>query len=282
MKELGHRFNEKWLKLLHSAEINTLFAVSVLEDGRKGKVFADDEDNPSSIYIRNNYGMSLIYGDALNQDYIKELRSYLLNLDKERVGIEWLQVYPHTLGNIIEDILGNDLLKKSSDEAYNPLVTEENNKVLEFQRINYLFNHDRFISMNSELKNGDYQILVTPKEVYNHTEGSVIPKVFWNDYEDFIHKGMGFTVLAEDNTPASTAFASFVIGNKLEIGIETNENMRGAGYGTKAGAALIEYCLKNDFEPVWSCHSGNIKSRKLAEKLGFEEIRRIPYYRLPV
>jgi L-amino acid N-acyltransferase YncA len=46
-------------------------------------------------------------------------------------------------------------------------------------------------------------------------------------------------------------------------------------------SALIDYCLANNFEPVWACRHENTGSFRLAEKIGFESVRTIPYYQLP-
>lgn len=95
-------------------------------------------------------------------------------------------------------------------------------------------------------------------------------------------RGMGFTAYSPEDCPISTAFAAYVIGNKFEIGIETREEFRGQGYAESVCSHMIDYCLEKGYEPVWGCNSGNTGSWKLANKLGFEEVARRPYYRLPV
>ncbi|MFA9378034.1 MAG: GNAT family N-acetyltransferase [Lachnotalea sp.] len=92
---------------------------------------------------------------------------------------------------------------------------------------------------------------------------------------------IGYTVVKEDNILISTAFAAFVDEKRLEIGIETNEEFRGSGFATLVCSRLIDYCIAKGYEPVWSCNGANMGSRKLANKLGFEELKKVPYYRLP-
>lgn len=55
------------------------------------------------------------------------------------------------------------------------------------------------------------------------------------------------------------------IRDKLEIGIETAKDYHGMGYGALTCSALIDFCLSTGLEPVWSCNSTNIGSRKLAK-----------------
>jgi L-amino acid N-acyltransferase YncA len=62
--------------------------------------------------------------------------------------------------------------------------------------------------------------------------------------------------------------------------METIEEYRGKGFAMNICAALIDYCIKNNYEPIWSCRLENIGSYKLAKKLGFELTLKLPYYRL--
>jgi len=64
------------------------------------------------------------------------------------------------------------------------------------------------------------------------------------------------------------------------LGIETIPVFRRKGFAQLTCSALIDYCIENNYEPVWACKLENISSCKLAEKLGFETCKRIPYYRL--
>jgi RimJ/RimL family protein N-acetyltransferase len=115
--------------------------------------------------------------------------------------------------------------------------------------------------------------------MYENMRGSVIPKYFWKDAEQFSNLGVGFSLIYENNV-ASTAYSSFIHGNQLELGIETVESYRGKGFAIHTCSALINYCLENNYEPVWACRLENTGSYKLAQKLGFEPTFYIPFYRL--
>ena len=109
--------------------------------------------------------------------------------------------------------------------------------------------------------------------------GQVIPRYFWRGAEHFANDGIGFSMLI-DGMAASTAFAAFMHGKQLEMGIETVVQHRGMGYAEHACKALIEYCLENGYEPIWSCRLENTGSFNLAMKLGFEPELYAPYYQL--
>ncbi|MPM86795.1 hypothetical protein SDC9_133887 [bioreactor metagenome] len=225
--------------------------------------------------------MSLLYGENGNEEFYGELKPYLLNSDECRKRTEWLQVYPAALYPKMDTLLGDNLSKKSSEEPYSDLTAVEADKVLEYQRINFTFRKEKYLAFKRSLPNEHSEIVSTTEDIFNQLAGNVVPKYFWDSYCDFEKHGIGFTLLLIGRIPASTAFASYVINRKLEIGIETNTDYRGSGFAARVCAQLIDYCLDNGLEPVWSCNSGNMGSRKLAGKLGFEECKRIPYYRLP-
>ena len=63
------------------------------------------------------------------------------------------------------------------------------------------------------------------------------------------------------------AVAAFMHHPQLEVGIETVAELRRRGYAHLICWALINYCLENGLEPVWSCRSKNRGSVFLAQSL---------------
>jgi RimJ/RimL family protein N-acetyltransferase len=110
-------------------------------------------------------------------------------------------------------------------------------------------------------------------------KGTVIPANFWDNADDFIQNGVGFSLFYEDQL-TTTAYSAFIHDDKLELGIETLPEFRGKGFARLTCAALIDYCLENHFEPVWACKLENTGSYLLSQKLGFEPHIEMPYYRL--
>ncbi len=270
------------LPSLQAIDLNTLFARSVLEGRVGGTVFADDAVSPRAFYIRHPYGMAFLYDDTGSADFFRQLKPYLLNTNRVRDKIEWLQGVPDTLATSLDALLGDRLIKVNPNAPYPALLHEQSGYVLESQRINYLFCRDKYLTYKHSRPAHTHSVVKTSREVFCTLNDGVVPKFFWNSYDDFNQFGGGFTLMLDNHIPASTAFASFVLDNKLEIGIETAKDYHGMGYGALTCSALIDFCLAAGLEPVWSCNSTNIGSRKLAEKLGFVEYKRIPYYRLPV
>lgn len=293
MIELNKQEFKKVIPMIQKADFNIMFAMSVLEGKVDGVVYADDEVAPTSVYIQHPYGMALLYGVTNKKEFYEQLVPHFLNIENKRNKFEWLQVYPATLYGVMDDILGDKLIKKEPNDSN--YIPEEYNKVLEYQRINFSFQKNKYISMkqglnNKNINNKDinniylnkkkFKIIQTSEIFFNELNESVVPKFFWNNYNNFIENGIGYTLLSDSGVPVSTAFASFTDETKLEIGIETNKEYLGSGFATLVCSRLIDYCMEKGYEPVWSCNSANPGSRNLAHKLGFEESKRIPYYRL--
>ena len=187
---------------------------------------------------------------------------------------EWMQVFPDSWDDKLKDLFGIYLVKYSNNS------NNEKDKVELNGRVNFKFNQDAYFAFKQNKPKSDYKIMQTDKAIFNEMKGSVVPMFFWKDAEHFCNHGIGFSLFYE-NKLASTAYSAFIHDNYLEIGIETVEEYRGKGLAQYACSALIDYCLQNDFEPVWSCRFENTASCKLAQKLGFEPVSKRSYYKLP-
>lgn len=91
--------------------------------------------------------------------------------------------------------------------------------------------------------------------------------------------GIGFCLLVNSEV-AAQAFAASIIDNFLEIGIETSAKFRGKGYAQVVASSVIDYCIEHGLTPVWACRYENIGSYKVAQKLGFQVEKLLPYYKL--
>jgi len=233
--------------------INTYFCQSVLAGHVGGEVFVDNLSQPSSVYILHSYGMSLVFGDCHNRPFNQELAKLLSSRTKD----EWLQVDP-----------------VGWDETLIPLL--DGDRVEPHIRQNFAFNINKYRQLNNR---GRFQIVKTSPEMFNQIDGHVVPRYFWKDANLFDAIGQAFSVL-EGGQIVATAFTSYVHDGILEIGIETLADKRGHGYGTAACVALIDYCLEQGKEPVWTCRHENTSSLLLAQKLGFEPTIQLPNYHL--
>jgi hypothetical protein len=255
---------------------NILFARSVIEHKITGKVFVDNPDDPKTFYVVHPYGMSLLFGDSKNPDFNRKFLDYSLNVHKTRDKYEWLQAYPAQWDEVLADLYSGILVEsQNNSDGLDSGIIELNT------RVHFKFNPQKYLQNKNKTLSQHCEIVRTDKKLFNAMPGAVIPKHFWDTYEDFSKIGAGFTVLCNQQI-ASTSFSAFVIDDKLEIGIETLSQFRGNGLAQLACSALIDYCLDIKFEPVWACRLENKNSLFLAERLGFEVCGKVPYYRLSI
>ncbi|MDF2988377.1 MAG: hypothetical protein K0R50_3887 [Eubacterium sp.] len=268
----------KVLEPLKTLEINTLFAQSVIRGQVSGTVYVDNAQEPGTFFIVHPYGMSLLFGDLNNGEFTAGLQQYLLNSGKERDKAEWLQSYPCEWSEKIEKLAGSFIVESSNMEN---AASDNTAKIIKHTRVNFQFDKERYEAIKQQMKNPTCNIVKTSAEMFEKISGAVIPRFFWTDGNDFEKNGAGYSLLCNEEI-ASTAFSAFLLDGKLEIGIETSDKYRGRGFAVSVCSALIDYCLINGLEPVWSCRLENTASYQLAQKLGFVPTIEIPYYQLPV
>lgn len=261
-------------KSIKEVQISNLFARSVIEKHVTGKIYVDNIIEPHTVYVIHPYGISLLFGDYKNVEFNDRFKSYALNIDNSRNKHEWIQTYPREWDTVLQELFGNLIIKFSEN-------TEKQTKgVIELNtRVNFIFNRDKYLQRDKHILSGNDMIVDTDMLHLEQMQGSVIPLKFWDSAEDFIKKGKGFTLL-HNGEVTSTAYSAFVHEDMLEIGIETVKKFRGFGFAELTCCKLIEYCLERELIPVWSCRFENTASYKLAQKLGFEPILMIPFYRL--
>jgi len=262
----------KGIELVKQIKINHLFARAVLENHVNGTVYADNADNPKTFYVFHPYGISLLFGETENGVFNSKLTDYLLNRNKSRNKIEWMQAFPDLWHKKLKDLLDNHLIK-ANDNQVNP----DDYEVAEYTRVNFKFNIEKYLDFKRVNLIAKHNIQRTDKAMYYSMNGSVLPRYFWNDADQFCEKGIGFSVIM-DGVPASTAYSAFVFPDKLEIGIETDANYRGKGLAMYSCSALIDYCIEKNLEPIWACKLENTASYQLAQKLGFGPTLYIPFY----
>jgi len=274
MKLLDKLHYDKLIEPLKQVAINHLFARSVIEKGISGSVFVDDLNNPKTFYIKHSYGMTLLFGNSDNEIFNRSFKEHALNVNNTRDSFEWMQAFPNDWDNVLSDLFGDKLLKSSENN------TKIETGIIELNtRVNFKFNKDEYLKLKPKSESSGISIVRTDRQIFRDMKGSVIPFYFWESEDDFLENGIGFSLLYNGNL-ASTAYSAFIQGDQFEIGIETVEAYRGKGFAEQVCASIIDYCIENNYEPIWACRLENIGSYKLAQKLGFIPSLEIPYYRL--
>lgn len=93
----------------------------------------------------------------------------------------------------------------------------------------------------------------------------------WLNVEDFLLNGVG-CCMRNESTILSWSLMDCYHSKSAEIGIFTDEDYMGRGYGSITAAATVEACFQLNFKEIgWHCIETNIGSNRIAQKLGFKE-----------
>jgi len=245
MKLLDPVDYNKVVKPLLEVPINTLYARAVVEKKYvKGWVYVDNPENPHSFYIIHPCGMSLSFGVPQSR-YHDEYRSN-----------EWMLSYPNL------DDPGN-------------FFSETYTKLFNYTRIHFKFNKEKY----NYKKNEDLNIIRTDRDIYNTLKGPIHPKYYWDNIDDFLNIGLGFSLIHEGQAVA-TAFTTSIIDNIVDIGVVTLPQYWGRGFGVEVANAMVEFLVAAECKPRWGTFSYNLQGIRVAEKLGFEIEETLPCHGL--
>ncbi len=280
MLKLNKKDYQKTSGLLNVPEMNVLFAKSIVNRHVNGDIWVDSLPIPCAAYIKHPYGMSLLAGKTDDQSFLESLRNYLLNSGACRSSQEWLQVTSSGWSAQIESLLKKSLVKMPQGAAVGSTrIGGSAEKVYQYQRLLFLFRPDLFLYANIHTNSAELTVKPMSSNDFNEFGSHVVPRYFWNNEDEFSSISKGYSLVYKNRTVA-VAFGSFTIDDQFEIGVETDPKFRGKGFASVVCVELINYCLENDYIPVWSCHAGNAGSKKLALRLGFEIEKTLPYYHL--
>jgi hypothetical protein len=263
--------------LVGAVPFNTLFARVVLARTVRGRVLVDDDVHPSVCLVVHKYGMALLCGSPEKDSFNRELKGFLKNDSSNGGTAKWMICHPETWEPTLENLLGGDLTKAPSSMGEEVEGNRVPGTVVQTQRVNFRF-HSKPLA-HPTLPAG-FALRRVDSDLYHRITGSVVPQAFWDNSEDFLRSGIGFSLLDEGRI-VSTCFSSFVVDDKLELGVETQREYRGKGLSVFPTTETIEYCVSRGLEPVWACRRENTPSFRLALKLGFTPVSDHPYYILP-
>lgn len=261
------------LPLIEKVNFNKLFALSVVKNMVRGRIFVDNSSSPGTCLIAHKYGNSLLCGNTENNQFNKKLLSYFANEKINNDFTKKILVYPKIWNKKLKELLGEYLkfTSESHSNIKNPFVFKK-------ERLNFIYPRN-FIPIMPDLNKG-LMLKRIDKILFKKIKGSISPVKYWNNADDFLFNGAGFCLI-KDNKIASYCFSAYVIGSKMEFAIETNISYRNMGYSIYPLSAMVNYCLTSGFEPVWACMKDNTASVKIAQKIGFIHETTIPAYMIP-
>lgn len=227
-----------------------IYIASIL-DGN-GRVFVENKSEVNAAILWHYYGFGYVVGD-INSPLIIENLLKLISSTFEKNQRRFI-LFPTT---------------PQWDEVMLELL-QKNPQIHKKQRLMFRFeNGSLHTSVNMLPEN--FEFVEIDRTLFDRLKGKVVPENFWSTPNDFLNNGKGFCIIHND-TIVATAFSACIGKGKIDIGVETNSEFMGRGFGTLVASKMVEYALKIGCKPDWGCVSTNIGSAAIAQKLGFTPI----------
>ncbi|WP_428389270.1 GNAT family N-acetyltransferase [Mucisphaera sp.] len=122
------------------------------------------------------------------------------------------------------------------------------------------------------------EIRVPPGCMLTPMDSGLVPRCQWHEQvvramgsvDRFLTYGLGVCLVKEDEI-LSEAYMCFWGAGKAEIGVVTQPEHRGKGYGLLTARHLIELCEERGLDTYTTCYTQNASLRQLSHKVGLTE-----------
>ena len=239
-------------KFKYKASVN-----SILDEKTKGEVFSDNPNNPSTVLIWDKKELLYIFGE------IQDLAVFNINFKKF----------------IKENITATGILVGFFPEKHwlsiaNQII--EQDYLLNCFRWTSTFCQTDFYQFKNKFSNTlpkNFHLQRISKEILESNRcDELIEDIleYWKSTDFFLKKGIGFCLVHESKIISSVISCSVADNKYLEISINTyDEQQRNNYFATHCAITFIDYCILNNYLPVWETDWDNKASQFLGTKLGF-------------
>lgn len=214
-----------------------------------GRVFVDDETQPTAALVYNN-GACTLAGRGEDVAFGEAVCRWLLEYHGSDYFI--LYAFPDAWQLLLDKGLVNGVTKR--------------------RRFDFDFVPSKFALLKgweNTIPSG-YELRRIDRALMQQIRDQMLPYSwnYWRSTADFERHGAGFCLIHQDAI-VSVCYTCFAWNSHHDIDIMTMESHRRKGLGLVVACAFIDYCLSNGLIPNWDCWSKNRPSLTLAAKLGF-------------
>ena len=233
--------------------------LAVLEGSQRGQVFVSGESDSGAAFVVNNFGFScLIESDEVDERFERGLTELLAARDPVRSSyLLWYE---------------------PPSRWQTKLDLYETVKRRERVRFEFRKEHANYLNEPANSPAGFQLLVMTPHLLASAEKfGLKLESRFWSSADDFIAHGLG-VCLVKDGEVVSLCYAAAVADELAEVDVVTDTQFRGQGLATIVAQEFNRLSVRSGITPTWDCFDYNTGSIKLAQRLGFVEVRRYPFY----
>ncbi|KQO15709.1 GNAT family N-acetyltransferase [Paenibacillus sp. Leaf72] len=248
--------------MLEKVGNKAVYALSVIQQLQPGKVLVNDKKSPTAAFITSVGGFYCLLGAANDVLFNEGVIRFLNDRDSHSIRFYALALF-------------------SAD--WELLLAEKNLiNAAKIKRAYFQFNKEKFLQTYCDypfVLNAEFNDEGLNLEIANQYREDFYPyyKIVWDSAQQFIDNGVGHFVTKDDKI-VSVCSSPYVGGGYAEIDIITVEKYKRKGLAAWAGVHFIKECLNKGLTPNWCCHSDNLESLSVAQKLCFEQIDEHPMY----
>lgn len=216
-----------------------VYPLSIAEMMQSGDIFTSRH----SALFWHYSGFAFIYGDY-NEHFLNSVYGLFLSEDCE---------------------ISRRFILFVSDEKVKEFFLTKDRIILEKR---YFFEYQKGVLSNNRVLPANLKICEINNDLFDKIQGNVTPLFSWCNSTEFLKNGKGYCIV-DGEIVAAWAFTAAISSDEIDIGVETRSDYRYLGLGTIVAEKMIQYCLQQHKRPVWACHSNNMASQRLANKIGF-------------
>ena len=243
---------------------------SIIDGNNRGCIYVDSLFDTKTALFWAKQEMCFLVGNHINfalNDSLNEWVQEVLKPEAQKINETFFQVQgvpEEKWKAIIEEKFQHQYIKKYNRYIFNFNMGRYNQfKILERKTLE-----------GFKIRRIDKMLLEIDQDNILQDE---IGK-FWESYDQFIKKGVGFCIM-NGNKVISTCISAFVSGRNFEVSINTyNPKYRKKGLATLLGKAFIDYCVQNKITPHWGTETFRCDSIRVAEKCGFDKLNQYSFY----
>ncbi|WP_037088165.1 GNAT family N-acetyltransferase [Neorhizobium vignae] len=220
---------------------------SVLLGAQDGVVYADDDQNPTQVYVEHSFGFAQILGAKVRK-FEEELERYLL-VDR-RFAPAKVRLYASYLPKFL------------MAEDYKNLRSWRQRFIIRSDSPTYEESKGRPLPEDVRISEVNSQNIDCIENAFQ------LVGRFWRTRADFVH-GANAVVVSYKGDPAAICYAAAEADRRLEIDILTLPQYRGMGLGRLAVTNFVDRCFEKSLVPLWDCFTNNAGSMALCAAVGF-------------
>jgi GNAT superfamily N-acetyltransferase len=248
------------LPLYRAAGVRFPLISAVIQRRQRGRVFADAGAAPGAAFVVTDFGFACRLGGEGGKEFDAGLARLLATAGALRP--EYLLWYaPPADWQARLDALGAPTVRRR-------------------ERVRFEFREGRagWLGAPVECPAG-FELKRLSAELVPATEGLGVDLAsrFWASADDFAENGLGVCLTAGGEV-ASLCYAAAVADGLAEVDVVTRPEYRGRCLADAVTRQFVKECLGRGIEPTWDCFAYNAGSMRLAEKHGFAEWYRYPFY----